>query len=66
MRLFKLGKVTKRGKLGIRVLVVSLWNPFNGWFAYRRSGYGRWLRLPGIKFLCLKECGQGQCGKRRN
>lgn len=50
MRLFRLGTLLKNGKLGIRLVACYTWNPFKKWFVFRRMGYVRFLRLPGIRF----------------
>jgi hypothetical protein len=58
-RILKLGKITNNPKVGPRALLVSIFNPFSGWFKYSKSGYGRWLTLPGIKFMWVKKKNAG-------
>ena len=51
MRLFRMGKITDNTKIGIRLFSVYIWNPFGLLFNFRREGYVRFLRLPGIRII---------------
>jgi hypothetical protein len=50
-RILKLGSIKHKPVFGIVRIALYVWNPFENWFGFKRTGRLVFMRIPGIRIV---------------